>query len=392
MVRSKAKKARASAKAPRLVAAADTPAVIAATNDYERWLHKRLDVVDPDLKAKHEDMAGSPFAFLRGTFYRWVPLWLEVCPGLAETPTVLAVGDLHVENFGTWRDAEGRLVWGVNDFDEVARMPYAIDLVRLVTSAILAKRENNLAIDPSDAAAGVLEGYTDSLEKGGNPFILEESHPSLRAMATGAEREPTQFWSKIGKLPPATPPKSVQRLLQRWLPDGAEDIAFYCRTAGVGSLGRPRYVATANCHGGLAAREAKAWLPSAWGWATGRTKERANSVKLLRHSVWQPDPYYAIDDGWVIRRLGPHCGRIELAQFPKQRDERLILRNMGRETANLHLATRDQRSEVLRDLTERPKDWLISAAEAMTKATERDWESFRSWQSGAGAGSSPKAS
>ena len=38
MVRSKAKKARASAKAPRLVAAADTPAVIAATNDYERWL------------------------------------------------------------------------------------------------------------------------------------------------------------------------------------------------------------------------------------------------------------------------------------------------------------------------------------------------------------------
>ncbi len=190
MVRSKAKKARASAKAPRLVAAADTPAVIAATNDYERWLHKRLDVVDPDLKAKHEDMAGSPFAFLRGTFYRWVPLWLEVCPGLAETPTVLAVGDLHVENFGTWRDAEGRLVWGVNDFDEVARMPYAIDLVRLVTSAILAKRENDLAIDPSDAAAGVLEGYTDSLEKGGNPFILEESHPSLRAMATGAEREP----------------------------------------------------------------------------------------------------------------------------------------------------------------------------------------------------------
>jgi hypothetical protein len=392
MVRSKAKKARASAKAPQPEAAADTPPIIAATNDYERWLHKRLDVVVPDLKAKHEDMAGSPFAFLRGTFYRWVPLWLEVCPDLAKTPTVLAVGDLHVENFGTWRDAEGRLVWGVNDFDEVARMPYAIDLVRLVTSAILAKRENDLAIDPSDAATVVLEGYTDFLEKGGSPFILEENHPSLRAMATGAEREPTQFWAKIGKLPPATPPKSVQRLLQRWLPDGAEDITFYCRIAGVGSLGRPRYVAAANCHGGLAAREAKAWMPSAWGWATGRTKERANSVKLLKHSVRQPDPYYAIDDGWVIRRLGPHCGRIELAQFPKQRDERLILRDMGRETANLHLATRDQRSEVLRDLTERPKDWLFRAAEAMTKATEQDWESFRSWQSAASADSSPKAS
>src|SRR5260370_32652719 len=47
---------------------------------------------------------------------------------------VLAVGDLHVENFGTWRDAEGRLTWGVNDFDEAYPLPYTIDLARLATS------------------------------------------------------------------------------------------------------------------------------------------------------------------------------------------------------------------------------------------------------------------
>ncbi len=67
-----------------------------------------------------------------------------------------AVGDLHVENFSTGRDTEGRLVWGVNDFDEVTRMPYAVDLTRLVTSAILAKRETGLALDPCDAATAVL--------------------------------------------------------------------------------------------------------------------------------------------------------------------------------------------------------------------------------------------
>ena len=44
------------------------------------------------------------------------------------------VGDLHVENFGTWRDVEGRLVWGVNDFDEAYALPYTNDLVRLVAS------------------------------------------------------------------------------------------------------------------------------------------------------------------------------------------------------------------------------------------------------------------
>ena len=48
---------------------------------------------------------------------------------------MLAVGDIHIENFGTWRDNDGRLIWGVNDFDEAAEMPYALDLVRLTTSA-----------------------------------------------------------------------------------------------------------------------------------------------------------------------------------------------------------------------------------------------------------------
>ena len=81
-----------------------------------------------------------------------------------------------------------------------------------------------------------------------------------------------------------------------------------------------------------------------------------------------------------------------MPQCPKQRDERLLLRDMGRETANLHLATLDQRTEVLRDVTERPEDWLICAAQAMTKATEQDWESFRSSKMGAGSGSSPKTS
>jgi hypothetical protein len=362
-------------KAPVETAAAP---VIVATIDYERWLKKRVDVVEPDLQLKHKEMASSLFAFLRGTFYRWASLWPVVCADLAETPQVLAVGDLHVENFGTWRDTEGRLVWGVNDFDEVARMPYAVDLTRLVTSAILAARENGLAIDASHAATAVLDGYTESLEAGGKPFVLEETHPELREMALGAEREPTQFWSKLTKLPPLTPPKRIRQLLERSLPKAAEDIAFSHRIAGVGSLGRPRYVATACCNGGLAAREAKAWLPSAWGWAMGRPKNHAYSVRLLKRSVRQPDPYYALEDGWVVRRIGPHCGRIELAQFPKHRDERLILKAMGRETANLHLGTPDQRTEVLRDLRGRKPAWLVEAAQAMAKATEQDWKAFRS--------------
>jgi hypothetical protein len=353
--------------------------VVAATIDYEDWLRSEVNVIEADLLLKHRLMAASCFAFLRGTFYRWASLFKEVCvDDLYQAPRVLAVGDLHVENFGTWRDNEGRLVWGVNDFDEVAEMPYAVDLVRLVTSVILAERESKFAIKAGDAAAAVLEGYTEFLNRGGKPFILEERHPNLRGMALGAERDPVKFWSKLTSLPSLTPPKHERRLLANALPNGTAEIIYSHRVAGEGSLGRPRYVATGSCNGGLVAREAKAWLPSAWGWAKGKPKERVHALRLLKRSVRQPDPYYTIEGGYVVRRIGPHCGRIELADFPKQRDERLILTDMGRETANLHLATPRKRAKVLHDLDARKANWLINAAQAMASATTRDWEEFRS--------------
>ena len=61
-------------------------------------------------------MREAPFPFLRATFYRWAQTWPEVSPKTFAAPEVLGVGDLHVENFGTWRDVEERLIWGLNDF------------------------------------------------------------------------------------------------------------------------------------------------------------------------------------------------------------------------------------------------------------------------------------
>ena len=104
--------------------------IFQATSAYEAWTGKYTPLLSEDLELKHQRMAESLFAFLRATFYRWMQLWPQVCPELAKAPAVLAVGDLHVENFGTWRDAEGRLVWGVNDFDEVYPLAWPLDLVR----------------------------------------------------------------------------------------------------------------------------------------------------------------------------------------------------------------------------------------------------------------------
>ena len=109
--------------------------IVKATRKFEEWLCLHTHIVKEDLRFKHKEMACAAFPFLRATFYRWVQVWPETCDEIAKAPRVIAIGDLHVENFGTWRDAEGRLIWGVNDFDEAAVMPYTNDLLRLATSS-----------------------------------------------------------------------------------------------------------------------------------------------------------------------------------------------------------------------------------------------------------------
>src|SRR5215510_4742798 len=124
-------------------------------------------------------MAADCFAFLRATFYRWAQLWPQVNAEFRTAPVLLGVGDVHVENFGTWRDAEGRLVWGINDFDEATRLPYVNDLVRLATSALLARRVKALSISQHASCEAILEGYCRSLIDGGQPLVLAEQHQWL---------------------------------------------------------------------------------------------------------------------------------------------------------------------------------------------------------------------
>jgi uncharacterized protein (DUF2252 family) len=124
--------------------------VVKATRHFEQWLGLRTNLVQKDLRAKHRNMKAEVFPFLRATYYRWAQIWPKVCPDLAKAPQVLAVGDLHVENFGTWRDIEGRLIWGVNDFDEAHPMSHANDLVRLAVSAHLASQAGGLPLNHRD--------------------------------------------------------------------------------------------------------------------------------------------------------------------------------------------------------------------------------------------------
>jgi uncharacterized protein (DUF2252 family) len=97
--------------------------VLTATGNFERWIGGRIPIVKNQLSDKHDLMAKSPVQFLRGTFYRWTQLFPLVCPEVNKATPVLAVGDLHIASFGTWRDSFGRLIWGIDDFDEAYPLP-----------------------------------------------------------------------------------------------------------------------------------------------------------------------------------------------------------------------------------------------------------------------------
>jgi hypothetical protein len=351
--------------------------IVAASADYEAWMRRRIAVVARDLEHKHQAMAEAAFPFMRATFYRFVGLWREACPDLADAPKVLAVGDLHVENFGTWRDGEGRLAWGVNDFDEAYPMPYAIDLVRLATSALLAIREERLRIGADDACAAILAGYGEGIAEGAAAFVLEEAHPALRAMATGEERNPERFWAKLGANPVVRAPHGVRKLLHKALPEVDGKLRILHRTAGLGSLGRPRYLGIGLAADAMVAREAKAMLPSGYAWGEGLAEERFLCERLARRAVRAHDPFYQVRKGWVLRRLGPLCSAIALADFPRRREEQRILKAMGRETANVHWGTPDKIAAIRRDLKRRKKRWLHEAAAVMAEATLADWKEWR---------------
>jgi len=348
--------------------------IFEATSRYEAWLRRQTKVVEGDLRKKHRKMADDPFTFLRATFYRWLELWPHLCEKLTDAPEVLAVGDLHVENFGTWRDEEGRLIWGINDIDDACTLPCLHDLVRLATSAQLALQAGHLDVSLREACEAVIDGYRSSLEKGGRQIVLAERHAWLREIAVAELRDPAGFWDELQNLPSTT--KSAPRELHAALPSGATRIKTVARSAGVGSLGRRRFTSLASVGSAFIAREAKALLPSALVFVSGIQEDPLRRARLLQKAVRVPDPFLRFHSRWIIRRLAPDCLKVELGQFPTRRQDQMLLRAMGWETANLHLAT-GKPHRLLKDLNRRPKRWLETAVSAMADAVRKDWKVWK---------------
>ncbi|MEH0844665.1 DUF2252 domain-containing protein [Micromonospora sp. CPCC 205711] len=127
-------------------------------------------------RRKFRKMAASPFAFYRGSaslFYADQRGDFADDTYLDEqTSRVWIHGDLHAENFGTYMNASGQLVFNVNDFDEAYVGPFSWDLKRLAASVALLGYAKAL----SDQVIG------DLVDRFARAYLTE-----LRAIAAGGD-------------------------------------------------------------------------------------------------------------------------------------------------------------------------------------------------------------
>jgi uncharacterized protein (DUF2252 family) len=230
---------------------------------------------------KVELMRASALGFLRGS----APLFYEILksePALADGPGGKGwiTGDLHLENFGAYRrDAlEGpelpKVVFNLNDFDEAVIGPWRFDMLRLLTSFILAAR----GLGPSgpqiiESAEAMIDSYVATAMRGAK---IPEPPPAVKRLMekvrdrtrkelldqrtelVGGKRRfirGKRFRSLGRELAPKAPrafEDYAKQLtdLQKTLPEALQIVDLAFRIAGTGSLGQLRVAVLVEGKGG----------------------------------------------------------------------------------------------------------------------------------------------
>jgi uncharacterized protein (DUF2252 family) len=221
---------------------------------------------DPErLAMKYKAMRASPFVFLRGTchlFYERLPQD-ELLDG---APPVWICGDMHLENFGSYK-ADNRLIYfDNNDFDEACLAPNLYELVRLLTSVLVGA--GDLKLSRAQALAlchTAVQAYSATLAFGKARWIERETSSGMvrdlfdalasRTRAAHLDRRTTlKGKSRVLKvdgkkaLPASDERRATVTQFMQQFAAGESDPEFYRvldvarRVAGTGSLGVDRYV------------------------------------------------------------------------------------------------------------------------------------------------------
>jgi uncharacterized protein (DUF2252 family) len=317
------------------------------------------------LQQKIARMAESPFAFFRGTFHLFAR---DVLTGVSGPLPLLTgegvemdlVGDLHSENYGTFKADDGLVHYDVTDFDETTTGRFDFDVCRECVSLFLAARDAGEPLELAVLAPlSAVQTYTETLRrllgKGkGSPLDVSESAPSGCAPVDGliktsaAARRPafinhlttlSKEARKINRsvkffnLSESEHAQALRLLADYRTRHGKADEADFwkvedvCgRVSGIGSMGRYRYAVLLAGKGSAEGRnvilEFKEARPSAYDLHRDREKDpealrkRAEKVVgMQRLSQAASNQYLGFaldgDSSFQARQLGPQDGRVD---------------------------------------------------------------------------------
>lgn len=218
------------------------------------------------LHLKYQRMQADAFAFFRGTCHLFYEDWAKNDTTLNNAPGVWVCGDLHLENFGTYKGDNRLVYFDLNDFDEAVLAPCTWDLARLLTSILVGAR--SLGVNEPEAIAlchCFINSYTSALSKGQARTVERETAVGMikDLLTSLKERDRQQFLDQrtketSGKRKLKIAHKRTQSitkeqkvkvttLLENWAKEQPNSNFFTIldvaqRIAGTGSLGLERYV------------------------------------------------------------------------------------------------------------------------------------------------------
>ncbi len=380
---------------------------------------------DPDrLAMKYAKMAQSPFIFLRGACHLFYDA-LPDSPLFRDAPLAWCCGDLHFENFGSYKGDNRLVYFDINDYDEAALAPATWDMVRLLTSiqcgadALNATHAEALAVSQT-----CLDAYRSALTNGKPLWVERETSAGLvNSLLTDLHgRERAVFLDKrtsrkgqrrslkldgVKALPASdAQKKTVTGFMDRFAatqpnPKFFEVLDIGRRIAGTGSLGVERFVVLVEGKGSpdgnylLDIKEAK---PSAmashlarlgirqpvWPDEASRVVSVQNRMQAINHAFLQPVRFDGLS--CILKGLQPSEDRVAIGEWGKKLDRlKEVVATMGRILAwdQLRASGRSGSASADELIAFAQRDdraaELLDAATEMTSTTQQQWETFTEW-------------
>ncbi|MEH1780599.1 MAG: DUF2252 domain-containing protein [Nostoc sp.] len=236
------------------------------TNNIIDRIHRFNQGRNPKLlELKYKAMRSDVFSFYRGTCHLFYEDFPKNSP-LNAAPPVWICGDLHLENFGSYKGDNRLVYFDLNDFDEACLAPCTWDVVRFITSVIVGSHA--LGVNESEGlhlSNYFLDTYSNALAKGTARSVEKETASGLvkdllRSLKDRSRQEFLDQHTKEKKgkryltidnkhIMEATKAEQqeIRELISNWCKSTQKDADFYQvldvqqRIAGTGSLGLERY-------------------------------------------------------------------------------------------------------------------------------------------------------